>query len=194
MPLLLFPPSSYKQMPWKNGLGVTTELARFPEGDAPFDWRVSIAKVDRDGPFSPFPGIDRAFLVLEGEGIRLVRPSSTTQLRRFEPFSFPGDDETIGELLAGPIRDFNVMTRRTVAESRLTIVRGPAPTPLEAGDALVLTYCASGTARVVRQDEKVHLPAGSTVIAASPAGLVRIEPASPDSILVVASIRLLPRH
>jgi environmental stress-induced protein Ves len=47
-------------MPWKNGGGETTEIAVFPDGAglSDFDWRVSMARVDGDGPFSSFPGIE----------------------------------------------------------------------------------------------------------------------------------------
>ena len=50
----------YKVMPWKNGGGITTEIWVSPEGSGlagvPFDWRVSIADVATDGPFSKFAG------------------------------------------------------------------------------------------------------------------------------------------
>ncbi len=45
----------------------------YPAGAAldEFLWRVSIADVERDGPFSRFPGIDRTIVLLEGAGMRL---------------------------------------------------------------------------------------------------------------------------
>ena len=54
--------------PWKNGGGVTREIAVFPHGAdlARFDWRMSLATVAAGGPFSTFPGIDRLMLVLDG--------------------------------------------------------------------------------------------------------------------------------
>src|SRR2546422_8818735 len=55
-------------MPWKNGLGVTTEILIEPS-DATignFDWRLSMARIGADGPFASFPNIDRLLLVLEG--------------------------------------------------------------------------------------------------------------------------------
>ena len=60
-------------MRWKNGGGETAEIAVSPPGAAldAFDWRLSMAKVETDGPFSAFPGIDRTLAILEGEGIRL---------------------------------------------------------------------------------------------------------------------------
>ena len=59
---------------WKNGGGVTREIVASPEGaplDA-FDWRVSLADVSADGPFSSFPGVDRTLTVVEGAGMDLM--------------------------------------------------------------------------------------------------------------------------
>ncbi|RUU10282.1 HutD family protein, partial [Mesorhizobium sp. M7A.T.Ca.TU.009.01.3.2] len=65
--------AEYRSMPWKNGGGVTTEIAVSPSGAGldDFDWRVSMARVELSGPFSQFAGIDRTLAVLEGEGIVL---------------------------------------------------------------------------------------------------------------------------
>ena len=71
----LFAPDEYRRMPWKNGGGSTDEIATYPRGaglDA-FDWRVSIAHVASDGPFSRFPGVERTITLLEGAGMRAVR-------------------------------------------------------------------------------------------------------------------------
>lgn len=108
--------SDHKRMPWKNGGGVTTEIAAFP-ADADLDtfgWRISMADVSTDGPFSMFPGVDRTLALLEGTGMRLeiagrapvdLTPTST-------PLAFPADIETSATLKRGPILDLNVMTRR----------------------------------------------------------------------------------
>ena len=65
--------SDHRRMPWKNGGGMTVEIAVSPEGAGieDFDWRVSMAFVEQDGPFSIFPGIDRTLAVLSGDGIVL---------------------------------------------------------------------------------------------------------------------------
>jgi uncharacterized protein len=61
---------NYRRMPWKNGGGLTAEIAVSPEsaGLDDFDWRVSMARVEAGGPFSLFPGVDRTLSILEGEG------------------------------------------------------------------------------------------------------------------------------
>ena len=62
------------RVPWKNGGGTTAEVAAFPEGSGfeTFGWRISMADVASDGPFSLFPGIDRTLIVVEGDGIELA--------------------------------------------------------------------------------------------------------------------------
>ena len=103
------------RVPWKNGGGTTAEVAAFPEGSGfdTFGWRISMADVASDGPFSVFPGIDRTLVVVEGNGIELDVEGIAHRLDEGSPkLSFSGDDLTAGRLLSGPIRDLNVMTRR----------------------------------------------------------------------------------
>ena len=103
------------RVPWKNGGGTTAEVAAFPEGSTfeTFGWRISMADVASDGPFSAFPGIDRTLIVVEGDGIELDVEGIVYPLDAANPkLSFSGDDITTGRLLSGPIRDLNVMTRR----------------------------------------------------------------------------------
>jgi environmental stress-induced protein Ves len=51
---------NYKVMPWKNGLGTTTQLAIFPHKEEfslqTFLWRVSIASVETENSFSELIG------------------------------------------------------------------------------------------------------------------------------------------
>ncbi|MBB5573859.1 MULTISPECIES: HutD/Ves family protein [Rhizobium] len=108
--------SDHKRMPWKNGGGETVEIAVSPDGAglADFDWRVSMATVATDGPFSVFPGIDRTLSILEGEGMTLFiegrEPERLTQAS--DPLPFAADAPTSATLIDGTITDLNVMTRR----------------------------------------------------------------------------------
>ncbi len=108
--------SEHRVMPWKNGGGSTTQIAVFPDGAGldTFDWRVSMATVSTDGPFSEFPDVDRTLAVLAGAGIDLaVDGQSPVRLTPADaPLAFPGDVPTHGALIDGPIVDLNVMSRR----------------------------------------------------------------------------------
>jgi uncharacterized protein len=114
------------RVPWKNGHGTTAAVAAFPEGSGfdTFGWRISMADVASDGPFSVFPGIDRTLIVVEGEGIELEVEGVAYPLDKASPkLSFSGDDITTGRLLSGPIRDLNVMTRRSRFRHRTRFVQ-----------------------------------------------------------------------
>ena len=108
------------RMPWKNGGGVTSEVARFPaEGE--FDWRISIAEVAEGGPFSAFPEIDRVILRLGEAPLVLRIEGAEHELQRFQPLAFDGEAATTASLPGGPTRDLNVMTRRGRAVSEVIV-------------------------------------------------------------------------
>lgn len=105
---------TYRETRWKNGGGVTHEIAR--SGESPeTDWRVSLATIDRDGPFSDFAGFDRTIVPVEGAGFELSFDDGTRVVlgRLYEPFRFAGEKKVECRLLAGRSRDLNAMTRRS---------------------------------------------------------------------------------
>jgi environmental stress-induced protein Ves len=115
--------AEHRRMAWKNGGGETVEIAVHPPGAdlAGFDWRVSMAHVAADGPFSRFEGIDRTLAILEGAGLRLRIEGQGEPLltRDSPPLVFPADAPTEAALVNGPIIDLNVMTRRGRARHRV---------------------------------------------------------------------------
>jgi environmental stress-induced protein Ves len=142
--------NDHRRMPWKNGGGETVEVIVTPEGASlsEFGWRVSMASVASDGPFSVFPGIDRTLAVLSGDGMalsieglgeRLLKPETT-------PLAFPADAPTTARLTGGPITDLNVMTRRGVF--RHTLVQHAADSstalPVSSGERLLLALAPLG--------------------------------------------------
>ena len=113
---------------WKNGGGVTREVAAGPPGAGldDFTWRISLADVAHSGSFSVFSGIDRIITVVDGPGMRLVVDGVPRRVDPYEPFTFSGDAVTECALLGGAIVDFNVMVRRTRATAHVRIVRDQA--------------------------------------------------------------------
>ncbi|KAG0186387.1 hypothetical protein DFQ28_007940 [Apophysomyces sp. BC1034] len=140
--------------PWKNGGGVTREIAVHPPGatlDA-FEWRVSVADVGAAGPFSRFAGVDRTLVLLAGAGMLLDVVAGDGQRRPhvlsrvLDLARFAGEDAVDARLVDGPTRDFNLMVRRDRATGYVDLWRGDVVQSLSA--QVVLLYCACGRARV----------------------------------------------
>ena len=135
-------------MPWKNGGGETVEIVVFPEGAAlaDFDWRVSMATVASDGPFSVFPGIDRTLSILDGEGMTLfIEDRAPLRLTRdSEPLPFPADAATSATLVNGAITDLNVMTRRGVLSHRVERLAVDGTIALGLAGETMLLLCEDG--------------------------------------------------
>lgn len=98
---------------WKNGLGMTTQLAIHPiDADQnTFEWRVSIATLTGTAPFSIFPGIERCLAMLEGEVTLLRAASSVTLSSTSPPLTFSGEEPVTGRVESGAAIDLNLMYR-----------------------------------------------------------------------------------
>jgi len=102
-------------MRWRNGAGWTREIACHPANDEIFDWRASIAEINQDGPFSPFPGCDRHQVLLQGMGVALSGPDLPQPLVLQPPHGmarYAGDIAIDAALTDGPVQVFNLIHRR----------------------------------------------------------------------------------
>lgn len=127
--------------PWKNGAGRTREIAREPAGAGfdDFGWRLSLAEVAADAPFSAYPGVDRVIALLEGDGLTLCHADGRVAhelLTPNEPWAFDGGLALQARLRGGPTRDLNLMLRR--GRWRGVLEHLAAPATLGAADASVL--------------------------------------------------------
>jgi hypothetical protein len=149
-PMRVLRSADYASMPWKNGGGTTAEIAIGPPGSAldSFDWRISMAHVASDGPFSSFPGIDRTLTIIEGAGLRLSVDERAVELTtRSDPFSFRGEAATHATRMAGDVTDLNVMSRRARFAHRVR--RIAASGNFARSDAsIVILFCAAGSVDV----------------------------------------------
>ena len=116
----VLPAQGYQRMRWKNGAGWTSEVYRFPDTDD-WSWRLSIAEVETDAPFSTFPGVERALVLLEGNGMRLRFDDGDTRelLPPAGMLRFSGERSLVGQLINGPSRDFNLMWKRDEVDALL---------------------------------------------------------------------------
>ncbi|WP_312404519.1 HutD family protein [Rhizobium sp.] len=178
--------SGHKRMPWKNGKGETIEIAVFPEGASVdrFDWRISMAPVASDGPFSVFPGIDRTLSILTGDGMMLSVEGMAPMVldRKSVPFLFSGDAKTEAVLQVGPITDLNVMTRRGRFSHRVTRREQGGEIGFPADAALVILV-VTGKAQV----SQVELDPLDAVILDEPAHSrdVRLETEEPCFVIEI---------
>lgn len=178
-----------QEMPWKNGGGTTREIACHPAGAGlgDFSWRISVALVASNGPFSTFSGIDRILTLIEGDGMilefaggRAVRLTPTDP-----PLSFLGDEPCSARLLDGPIRDLNVMTRRGAWRGEVELVSTATAVSLAAKDGSVLAYLIEGEAHCadvrMMAGDVLWLMAGEVPAVLTPApdariAIIRVQP------------------
>lgn len=162
---------------WKNGGGLTREVAVHPRGSDldGFDWRVSIAEIRVAGPFSAFPGIDRRMAVLSGAlSLAVDGRSPVTLTPESEALEFPGEVPVFAEPLGAPVTDLNVMTRRAHCSAalarrfaRATAVLEPrADTTLLVAHADLLVRCADAELSLSALDALMIGRAGRCTITA----------------------------
>jgi environmental stress-induced protein Ves len=170
--------------PWRNGGGVTREIARSMSLDAEasgagFDWRFSVAEVAEGGPFSSFPGVDRILVLLSGAGIDLDLEGERVELRPpFGAHAFPGETAVVASLVDGPTTDLNVMCRRGAWKAAVELIEEAGALGIPTG-AVALVHVVEGEITLesgevlgVGDTAECHGPAplrwlGGTVVAAA---------------------------
>jgi environmental stress-induced protein Ves len=176
--------ADYKRMPWKNGLGITEEVIAHPPGSdiASFGWRLSIAHVGADGPFSLFAGVDRTIALLDGDGLLLEMPDRTIELSPAGvPLAFSGDLQISSRNKGGPTIDLNIMTRRGQFEHHMRRLDGTTPIEISApGTILLFNSSASvtqGPATITfeRFDALIAGPTDSPLVIAEAVDILMIE-------------------
>ena len=142
-PFKIYSPQSFQTLPWRNGLGSTVELlAETPNKNEAFSWRLSIASVANDGPFSDFSGYDRTLLLLKGTGITLNKPNGIFKVLNssLDYANFKGEDLIDATLHDGPIKDFNIMTLRSICTSSVTAIDETSESLLNINADKLLVY------------------------------------------------------
>jgi uncharacterized protein len=174
---------SVPPQPWRNGGGQTRELLAWPAGSG-VGWqlRVSVADIDCNGPFSPFPQVERWFAVLEGSGVALrfagremlATPASA-------PVHFDGAAAPDCRLLAGSTRDLNLMVRQGAG---VAVMRVAQTGDSLGGDGLSWcgVYAASALILTLGDGRQQALPAASFAWCDAPQGTWRLHPAPSTSL------------
>jgi environmental stress-induced protein Ves len=141
--------------PWRNGKGTTRELVVFPVREQ-WHWRMSVADIATDGPFSPYEGVRRWFAVLSGEGVRLSTGGAQHVMTPASaPLAFDGGAQTECALVAGPTRDFNLMVRQ--GRGHMQQVSGDLALAVSSGAAVAL-WSGDAPARATFEGQSIELP------------------------------------
>lgn len=170
--------------PWKNGGGVTRTLSVDTAGQPP-RWRVSVADIDRDGPYSRFPGYDRVSVVLTGGGVELVAEGADVAdvadaeritLAPGVATAFAGDAGFQSRLLNGPVRVLNLFVLRGAAVASVLCVGG-GQSAVQAGGLAqdgatthtlrIVVAAQAGRLNQAAADAGVALAAGGYVVGVS---------------------------
>jgi uncharacterized protein len=113
-------PAGYRRFPWKNGGGVTVDIAAerldgYPEGSwQGLVWRFGRTTIPAPGPFSDLAGFDRCQVVIGGAGLVLVSPDGEIDLRQpFQPVRYRGELPITSRLEQGPVEVVNLIADRT---------------------------------------------------------------------------------
>ncbi|MER5471571.1 HutD family protein [Streptomyces sp. NPDC002685] len=180
----LLPAAGRTAVPWRNGGGVTREILVRPDGAgmAGFAWRVSLADVGADGPFSAFTGVDRILTMVEGAGMDLTVGGDHRRVdTRYVPQRFPGDLPTDCRLLGGPVVNLNVMWNRggsPVPGVDVVVPGGGVAIP---GGPAVLVVALGVSAEVaglslVRYDAALLTERPATLRSTGPVAVIRVGP------------------
>ena len=166
--------------PWRNGGGTTRELIAFPVRDH-WHWRLSVADIAQDGPFSPFEGVQRWFAVLQGEGVRLsVDGANHVLTPESLPLAFDGTASTMCEVVGGPTQDFNLMVRQ--GRGLMERVRGDVAKAVSSGSAIGL-WSGAAPAKATFEGQTIELPPGMLAWRHLDLG-GRVEVSAPDGLWV----------
>ena len=163
--ITIFSAENFKTIPWKNGLGHTTELAISNGGNLDdFDWRLSIASVVNDGDFSNFSGYQRNLVLIEGNGLTLDhRNGDIDKLSKLLDIArFDGASKTHGSLTNGAIKDFNIMTNQSTFTPAVNCyIKQQSITTEVLAEHLLFAYSLTDVMVVkTAEDEDCTVPAG----------------------------------
>ncbi|MFJ4293961.1 HutD family protein [Cupriavidus sp. NPDC089707] len=146
--------------PWQNGGGVTRLLA---ERDG--EWRISLANVDANGPYSRFEGMTRLSLIVEGKGVVLRAAERVVPLQYLVPTIYDGSIDWTASLIDAPVVALNIMARTDkylpsahLVDSEFILPAGSAAVILAGHSRCVVRGDRAGTAITIPPRQFLALP------------------------------------
>ena len=156
-PVTPLDPARYRRLPWKNGGGVSVDIAWDHETDGR-TWRFGRTPIAAPGPFSDYAGNDRLQVLVAGRGLVLRTPEGEIDVRQpFRPVRFAGETRIVSHLEDGPVEVVNLIGERARVRLDLAVLRAGDRRPPGTGRTIV--YCADGPAAVRLDGTAYDLPA-----------------------------------
>jgi uncharacterized protein len=131
--------------PWRNGMGVSRDLAAARGPDGALLWQIGLAELERDAPFSDYPHCDRLFTPVDG-----AEPSLSFEGGPYRPcpalvpVAFPGDVPTAMRI-GGRAQAFNLIWDRRRHRGSVAVLLLAPGAAIEVPDAPVIAiHCVAG--------------------------------------------------
>lgn len=182
--LELIDPARRRIVPWKNGGGVASDIVVVERADGELDWRVATARIDRDGPFSDYPGVDRVFAIIEGPGVRLdFVGDGLRDVARDQVIRFAGAPGPFARLSGAPATAFNLMLAHGRFAGDIVILATGGTLTVPTGTDTIVLLTLDGSASIDGRDVPVQWAArrdraaGARVVAQGRAAVAFIRPA-----------------
>ncbi|MGA0080381.1 MAG: HutD family protein [Ilumatobacteraceae bacterium] len=171
--------SEHVAMPWANGRGTSYEIASDRGSDDQWSWRLAMAPVNEDGPFSRIDCVNRSLVVVEGAGMVLSVDRKKLQCAPLQVVQFRGEAVTDAILLDGPITDINLMIRRNDADGELRIVHQPgalaSASIIVAVNGPARVQCDETLTMLERHDAMLECDANSLVLVGGSVCVVSVQ-------------------
>jgi environmental stress-induced protein Ves len=163
-------PRAYRRTPWKNGGGVTIDIAcAYHPGTSSDDWngivwRFGRTRIERPGPFSDLSGYDRILSVIEGRGLVLRREAAPEiDVREaFRPVSFPGEWSIESKLEAGAVGVLNLITDRRSARGEVRFLSAGEGGVLDTD--IIIAYAPRGQSSFLVETQRFDLRADEAIL------------------------------
>ena len=153
-----------------------------PADGALFDWRISVASIERPGPFSDFSGYARTMVLLAGGGVRLSSSGAPDLLLRKpgDLIRFDGARAVQCDLLDGACRDLNLMVAKRLGEVDARVEAASHRPELRVGSRKTMVlFCVSGAVSLAWGGAQLaQLEQWDTAVADADDGRIRVEPAA----------------
>ena len=146
-------------MPWANGRGTSYEIASDRNELGEWTWRLAMAPVNENGPFSRIECVNRSLAVVDGAGMLLSVDRKKLQCLPMQVVRFRGDAITEATLTDGPIMDINLMVRRKEADGEMVII---SEAGLLFGASIVVAV--GGSAQVKCGDSTIDLARHDSIL------------------------------